>query len=86
MISKKFMIFIRPGKAKEGITATLFDRIFGLFILNGFSLGVGLLYFSHNESISAFLIFPIVLFLGFVLFFISLLSKRIGNIFFAILK
>lgn len=65
---------------KEALVATLFDRIFGLFIINGFALIVGWVYFFNHDKLQI-LIWPstwIALCLS--IFFAILFSKRLSRL------
>jgi len=63
-----------------GLTATLFDRIFGLFFLNALSLAVGALFFVWDPDQSPVLIPALGVFLGFCVLFASMFSRRIGRL------
>ena len=68
-----------------GLTATFFDRLFGLFFITLFALAVGLLFFMHDEAQRAFMWPSVWIFLGFCTLFASLFSRRIGKFFCKIL-
>lgn len=61
-----------------GLSATIFDRLFGLFFLNALALAVGLLFFIRDPSKSPFLLPSLFVFLGFCLLFAAMFSRRIG--------
>lgn len=61
-----------------GFTATVFDRLFGLFFLNGLSLGVGVLFFLRDEKLAVYILPSFWVFLGFVALLCALFSRRIG--------
>lgn len=63
-----------------GLTATFFDRIFGLFFLNALALGVGALFFVYDEQQRVFLLPSLWVFLGFCAFFATLFSKRLSKL------
>ena len=62
-----------------GLTATFFDRLFGLFFITLFALAVGLLFFMHDEAQRAFMWPSVWIFLGFCALFASLFSRRLGK-------
>lgn len=64
-----------------GLTATFFDRLFGLFFLNVLALLVGLLFFIYDPEKRIFLLPSFWVFLGFCALFAGLFSKRLGRIF-----
>ena len=64
-----------------GLTATFFDRLFGLFFLNVLALAVGFLFFVHDPEQRLFLLPSFWVFLGFCTLFAGLFSKRLGRIF-----
>ncbi len=64
-----------------GFTATVFDRLFGLFFITLFTLAVGVLFFVHDAEQRAFIWPSIWIFLGFCVMFAGLLSRRIGKFF-----
>lgn len=63
-----------------GLTATFFDRLFGLFFITLFALAVGLLFFMHDEAQRAFMWPSVWIFLGFCALFASLFSRRLGRL------
>ncbi len=63
-----------------GLTATFFDRLFGLFFITLFALAVGALFFVHDEEQRAFMWPSIWIFLGFCALFASMFSRRLGNL------
>lgn len=64
-----------------GLTATFFDRLFGLFFLNVLALLVGLLFFIHDPAERLFLLPSFWVFLGFCALLAGLFSKRLGQVF-----
>ena len=64
-----------------GFTATVFDRLFGLFFITLFALAVGVLFFVHDPEQRAFMWPSVWIFLGFCVMFAGLLSRRIGRFF-----
>lgn len=64
-----------------GLTATFFDRLFGLFFVTIFALGMGLLFFMHDDAQRAFMWPSVWIFLGFCVLFAGLCSRRLGNLF-----
>lgn len=69
-----------------GLTATFFDRLFGLFFITLFALGVGFLFFMHDEEQQAFIWPSVWIFLGFCVLFASMFSRRVGRLLNAILN
>ena len=69
-----------------GLTATFFDRLFGLFFITLFALAVGLLFFMHDEAQRAFMWPSLWIFLGFCALFASLFSRRLGRLLCKILE
>lgn len=68
-----------------GLTATFFDRLFGLFFITLFALAMGLLFFMHDEAQRTFMWPSFWIFLGFCALFASLFSRRLGRLFCSIL-
>jgi hypothetical protein len=62
-----------------GLTATFFDRLFGLFFITLFALAVGFLFFMHDEAQRAFMWPSAWIFLGFCALFASMFSRRLGK-------
>lgn len=69
-----------------GLTATFFDRLFGLFMVTVFALGMGLLFFRYDDAQRAFMWPSVWIFLGFCVLFAGLCSRRLGNLFCKILS
>lgn len=63
-----------------GFTATFFDRLFGLFFITLFALGMGLLFFMHDSEQRALMWPSVWIFVGFCTLFASLFSRRLGNL------
>ncbi|PWJ69122.1 MULTISPECIES: lysylphosphatidylglycerol synthase transmembrane domain-containing protein [unclassified Fibrobacter] len=63
-----------------GLTATFFDRLFGLFFITLFALAVGLLFFVHDPEQRAFMWPSLWICLGFCMLFASLFSRRLGGL------
>lgn len=63
-----------------GLTATAFDRLFGLFFITLFALAVGLMFFMYDSEQRAFMWPSLWIFLGFCALFASLFSRRLGNL------
>ena len=57
-----------------GFTATVFDRLFGLFFITLFALAVGVLFFVHDPEQRAFMWPSVWIFMGFCVMFAGLLS------------
>lgn len=68
-----------------GLTATFFDRLFGLFFITLFALAVGVLFFMHDAEQRAFMWPSVWICLGFCALFASLFSRRLGRLFCKIL-
>ncbi len=68
-----------------GLTATIFDRLFGLFFITLFALAMGLLFFMHDEAQRAFMVPSLWIFIGFCSLFASLFSRRLGNLLFGLM-
>ncbi len=64
-----------------GLTATFFDRLFGLFFLNVLALLVGLLFFIRDPEQRLFLLPSFWVFVGFCALLACLFSKRLGKVF-----
>jgi len=79
-VKKIYDIRKEHGDLGGGFTATVFDRLFGLFFLNGLSLGVGLLFFSQDPDLNIFLLPTLWVFLGFVAILSALFSRRLGSL------
>ena len=69
-----------------GLTATFFDRLFGLFFVTLFTLAMGLLFFMHDDAQRAFMWPSVWIFLGFCTLLASLCSRRLGNLVHGILS
>lgn len=63
-----------------GLTATFFDRLFGLFFITLFALAMGLMFFMHDEAQRAFMWPSLWIFLSFCALFASLFSRRLGGL------
>ena len=63
-----------------GLTATFFDRLYGLFFITLFALAMGLLFFMHDEAQRSFMWPSVWIFLGFCTLFASLCSRRLGRL------
>ncbi len=66
-------------KLGAGFSATIFDRLFGLFFLNALALGVGFLFFIRDPSKSPYLLPSLAVFLGFCVVFSAMFSRRFGR-------
>jgi uncharacterized protein (TIRG00374 family) len=64
------------------ISATFFDRLFGLYILCGFALAVGTAFFWKDPSHKYFLLPSLLVFLCFSVGLCMLFSRRFGNLVF----
>lgn len=63
-----------------GLTATFFDRLFGLFFITLFALVMGALFFIHDAEQRAFMLPSVWICLGFCAMFASLCSRRLGRL------
>lgn len=63
-----------------GLTATFFDRLYGLFFVTLFALGMGVLFFMHDEAQRAFMWPSVWIFMGFCMMFACLCSRRLGRL------
>lgn len=63
-----------------GLTATVFDRLLGLFFVTLFALAMGCLFFVHDEVQRSFIWPSVWIFLGFCTLFACLCSRRLGKI------
>lgn len=63
-----------------GLTATFFDRLFGLFFITLFALAVGFMFFMHDAEQRAFMWPSVWICLGFCALFASLFSRRLGKL------
>lgn len=81
-VKKVYDIRVQGGQdtVGAGLTATFFDRLFGLFFITLFALGVGFLFFMHDEAQRAFMWPSLWIFLGFCVIFASLFSRRLGRL------
>ncbi len=66
------------------VSATVFDRLFGLYFLNVFALVVGFLFFIHDPEQRYFWIPSFWVFVGFTVFQIALFSRRFSRLISAI--
>lgn len=87
-IKKVYDIRMQGGQDSvgAGLTATFFDRLFGLFLLNLLALSVGALFFLRDPSQRLFFLPSLWTFLGFCVLFSALFSKRIGKVLAQIFK
>ena len=82
-VKKVYDIRMQGGQdtVGAGFTATVFDRLFGLFFITLFALAVGALFFVHDAEQRAFIWPSVWIFMGFCVLFAALLSRRIGKFF-----
>lgn len=74
---------IRVGSEESvgaAVSATVFDRLFGLYFLNVLALIVGALFFIHDPEQRYFLIPSFWVFIGFTIFQIALFSRRLSHL------
>lgn len=77
---KIYDIKVDSGQTVGGaFTATVFDRLFGLFFLNVLALVVGVLFFLRDPAQRYFLLPSFWVFVGFVAFLSALFSRRVGR-------
>lgn len=81
-IKKVYDIRMQGGQDSvgAGLTATFFDRLFGLFFVTLFTLGMGLLFFMHDDAQRAFMWPSVWIFLGFCALLGGLCSRRLGKL------
>jgi len=81
-VKKVYDIRMQGGQDSvgAGLTATFFDRLFGLFFVTLFTLGMGLLFFMHDDAQRAFMWPSVWIFLGFCALLGGLCSRRLGNL------
>ncbi len=80
-IKKVYDIKVESGQTVgAAFTATVFDRLFGLFFLNVLAIGVGVLFFLRDPAQRYFLLPSFWVFLGFVVFLSALFSRRAGRL------
>lgn len=79
-VQKVVDIHRQSNQWKQGLMATLFDRIFGLFVINCFALVVGWVYFLSDDKLKL-LVWPSTwLFVCMGIFFSVLFSRRLSNL------
>ena len=81
-VKKVYDIRVQGGQdtVGAGLTATFFDRLFGLFFLTLLALGVGALFFVRDPSQRMFVLPSLWCFLGFCVLFAAMFSKRLGKL------
>ena len=81
-VKKVYDIRMQGGQDSvgAGFTATVFDRLFGLFFVTLFALAMGALFFVHDDAQRAFIWPSIWIFLGFCAMFACLCSRRLGRL------
>ena len=81
-VKKVYDIRMQGGQDSvgAGLTATFFDRLFGLFFVTLFTLGMGLLFFMHDDAQRAFMWPSVWIFFGFCALLGGLCSRRLGNL------
>ena len=79
-VKKVYDIRMQGGQdtVGAGLTATFFDRLFGLCFITLFAIAVGLLFFMHDAEQRAFMWPSLWIFFGFCVLFASLFSRRLG--------
>jgi glycosyltransferase 2 family protein len=73
-------------KLGAGFSATVFDRLFGLFFLNALAIAVGFLFFIWDSSKSPYLLPSLAVFAGFCVLFSAMFSRRFGKLLETLLK
>ena len=81
-VKKVYDIRMQGGQDSvgAGLTATFFDRLFGLFFVTLFTLGMGLLFFMHDDAQRAFMWPSVWIFIGFCALLGGLCSRRLGRL------
>lgn len=81
-VKKVYDIRMQGGQdtVGAGLTATFFDRLFGLFFVTLFALAMGAMFFVHDDAQRAFVWPSIWIFLGFCALFACLCSRRLGRL------
>ena len=81
-VKKVYDIRMQGGQdtVGAGLTATFFDRLYGLFFVTLFALAMGALFFVHDAAQRSFIWPSIWIFLGFCAMFAGLCSRRIGRL------
>ena len=81
-VKKVYDIRMQGGQDSvgAGFTATVFDRLYGLFFVTLFALAMGVLFFAYDDAQRAFLWPSVWIFLGFCAMFAGLCSKRVGDL------
>jgi len=81
-VKKVYDIRMQGGQDSvgAGFTATVFDRLYGLFFVTIFTLAMGALFFAYDDAQRAFLWPSVWIFLGFCTMFAALFSRRLGNL------
>ncbi len=69
-----------------GLTATLFDRVFGLFTLDAVGCAAGFLLASGNPRMAAYLVPCLWILAAMCCFFAAVFSRRIGAFFVRLLR
>ncbi|MCL2282784.1 MAG: flippase-like domain-containing protein, partial [Fibromonadales bacterium] len=79
---KKIYDINRNSKETVGaaISATVLDRLCGLYVLCGFAFAVGVAFFWQDPNQKYFLLPSLLVFLGFSIALCMLFSRRIGNL------
>lgn len=79
-VQKVVDVHRQSNQWKQGLMATLFDRIFGLYVINCFALVVGWVYFASDDRLKI-LVWPSSwLFLFMSIFFCILFSRRLSKL------
>lgn len=78
-VKKIYDITKKHDSLGGGFTATIFDRLFGLFFLNGLSLAMGVFFFAKDPNLSLYILPSTFLFVSFIVVFCALFSQRFGD-------
>ena len=78
-VKKVYDIHKESERLTGSVTATLFDRVFGLYVITLISILSGYWWFSEQENMADLVIPSLLIFLAMTLFFIGLFSRRMGN-------
>jgi len=76
---KIYDVYSSEGDLSRGFTATVFDRLFGLFVLTLIGVVAGFLSVHRDLEGGRYLLPSLWIFLGMLLLFVALLSRRVGE-------
>jgi uncharacterized membrane protein YbhN (UPF0104 family) len=78
-LKKIYDIHRDSSKLAAAVTATLFDRIFGLFVINGICLVAFAIWFENDDAMNGLGLPSMGIFTAMICFFCVLFSKRLGQ-------